>query len=315
LYRLKRATLTDLKLASRAQTHRQIRTYWWCSPPRTGRQRMCPALNHSSSFYDITSHDCLDHGAFYVDGHMSETQFCPVFYLERRLAMKENAQTRLTSRRENYRLWFEYLRLAKKSTDKKVIDALKRSSTLYDPWGDVVSQGFHTWWKLKGHLFEERHTVRRLETTERPSDPRSLVVEIPLNQSPTKLTRKVKALIEEAWNEQNKEQKRKSKTVASADFHLTYGSEPKLRAIREMLTVYGDVYLKNPKLRGRELLKAIEIYYKKRKQKRFARVPMALVLPGSNADISTPMRNLRRYITKAEQIVLNVANGQFPGRY
>src|SRR3979490_60581 len=21
----------------------QIRPYWWCSPPRTGRQRMCPA--------------------------------------------------------------------------------------------------------------------------------------------------------------------------------------------------------------------------------------------------------------------------------
>jgi transposase len=21
----------------------QIRTYWWCSPPRIGRQRMCPA--------------------------------------------------------------------------------------------------------------------------------------------------------------------------------------------------------------------------------------------------------------------------------
>jgi hypothetical protein len=229
--------------------------------------------------------------------------------------MKEKAQTRLASRRENYRLWFEYLRLAKKSTDKKVIDALKRSSTLYDPWGDVTSEGFHTWWKLKGHLFEERHTVRRLEPTQQPSDPNSLVVEIPLSQSPTKLTRKVKALIEEAWHEQNKQQKSKSKTVASADFHLTDGSEPKLRAIREMLTVYGEVYLKSPQLQGRELLKAIETYYKKRKQKRFARVPMALVLPGSNADISTPMRNLRRYITKAEKIVLNVANGQFPGGY
>jgi hypothetical protein len=45
-----------------------------------------------------------------------------------------------------------------------------------------------------------------------------------------------------------------------------------------MHTVYGEVYIKNPKLQGRELLKAIEIYYnKKRKQKRFARVPMALV--------------------------------------
>jgi hypothetical protein len=229
--------------------------------------------------------------------------------------MKYGAQTKLASRRENYRLWFEYLRLAKTSSDRNVTLALERSAALYEPWGDVTSESFHSWWKGKGHLFEELHTVRRLEPSEQPSDPSSLVVEIPLNQSPTKLTRKVKSLIEEAWNEQNKQQRRKSKTVASADFHLTDGSEPKLRAIREMLTVYGNVYLKNPKLHGRELLKAIEIYYKKRKQKRFARVPMALVLPGSNADISTPMRNLRRYITKAEQIVLNVANGQFPGSY
>jgi hypothetical protein len=229
--------------------------------------------------------------------------------------MEHNAQTKLASRRENYRLWFEYLRLAKRSSDRGVKAALERSAALYGPWGEVTSENFHSWWKLKGHLFEERHTVRRLEPTELSSNPSAIVVEIPLNQSPTKLTRKVKALIEEAWNEQNKQQKRKSKTVASADFHLTDGSEPKLRAIREMLTVYGEVYLKNADLQGRDLLKAIEIYYKKRKQKRFARVPMALVLPGSNADISTPMRNLRRYITKAEKIVLNVANGEFPGRY
>ncbi len=25
----------------------QIRTYWWCSPPRIGRQRMCPASSRA----------------------------------------------------------------------------------------------------------------------------------------------------------------------------------------------------------------------------------------------------------------------------
>jgi hypothetical protein len=192
--------------------------------------------------------------------------------------------------------------------------ALERSAAFYAPWGDVAFERFPSWWKLKGHLFEERRTVRRLEPPEPPSDPSSLVVEIPLNQSPTKLTHKVKALIEEAWHEQNKGQKRKSKTIASADFHLTDGSEPKLRAIREMLRVYGDVHLKDTDLHGRELLKAVQTYYKKRKKKGFAGVPKALVAPKSKGD-STPMKNLRRYITKTEKIVLNVANGEFPGRY
>jgi hypothetical protein len=229
--------------------------------------------------------------------------------------MKHKAKTNLASRRENYRLWFEYLRLAKKSTDKKISDALKRSAAFYAPWGDVNSEKFDEWWKRAGHLFEERYVVRKLAPNDQPSNPTALVVEIPLNQSPTKLARIVKTIIEEAWAEQNRERKRKSKTIASANYRLTDGSEPKLVAIREMLTVYRDVYLKNPDLRGRELLKAIEAHYKNRKQKRFARVPMALALPGSNSDISTPMRNLRRYITKAETIVLNVASGQFPGKY
>jgi hypothetical protein len=229
--------------------------------------------------------------------------------------MSPKAQSKLTARRENYRLWFEYLRLAKKSTDRKVIEALKRSAHFYEPWGDIESEKFDAWWKRAGHLFEERYVVRRLEPNEKPSDPLSLVVEIPLNQSPTKLTRLVKPIIEDAWAVQNKERKGKNKTIASASYHLSVGAEPKLRTIREMLTVYGNVYLKNPTLRGRALLEVIETYYKKRKQKRFAKVPMALVLPGTNSGIDTPMRNLRRHITKVERIVLNVANGEFPGKY
>ncbi|MGZ4891671.1 MAG: hypothetical protein ACXV2B_05360 [Halobacteriota archaeon] len=229
--------------------------------------------------------------------------------------MQRRAQTKLASRRENYRLWFEYLRLAKKSADKDVVAALQRSATFYEPWGDVRAESFQTWWKQKGELFEEQHVVRRLEHNEPPSDPSSLLVEIPLNQSTTKLARSVKALIEVAWADQNKQHKRKNKTVASAPFRLTEGSEPKLRAIREMLTVYRDVHLKDTRLGGLDLLKAIDAHYKKRKRKEFAKVPMALAISGSYYDMSTPMRNLRRYITKAEKIVLNVANGEFPGKY
>jgi hypothetical protein len=81
-----------------------------------------------------------------------------------------------------------------------------------------------------------------------------------------------------------------------------------------MLIVY-RVYLKDTNLSGQPLLVAVGVHYKKRKRKRFAKVPMALALPTTNSDIGTPMRNLRRYITKAEKLVLNVANGEFPGRY
>lgn len=228
--------------------------------------------------------------------------------------MKSASNTKLAAKRENYRLWFEFLRLAKKSGDKRVRDALKRSEEFYRPWGDIEKESFHDWWKHAGPLFEEQRVVRRLNDLDVP-DAASLVVEIPLNQSTTRLLHSLRAIIEQGLIEQTHRKRGKNKTVATATYRLTEGSEPKLRAIREMLTVYRDFHLKNSDLSGIQALRAIEVLYSKRKQKEFQRVPMALSIPGSNSDLSTPMRNLRRYITRAEKIVLNVANGDFPGKY
>jgi len=138
--------------------------------------------------------------------------------MERKPVIQRRAQTKLASRRENYRLWFEYLRLAKRSANRKVIEALKRSEAFYEPWGDVNAESFQAWWKQKGHLFEEQHVVRRLEHNEPPSDLSSLVVEIPLNQSPTKLTRSVKALIDEAWADQTNSVNAKAKRLHRRTF-------------------------------------------------------------------------------------------------
>ncbi len=231
--------------------------------------------------------------------------------------MEQKPPSRLPYHRETYRLWFEYLRVAKKSERQDVKDALKRSASFYAPWGDVLSERFDVWWKKNGHLFEQRNIVRQLRVGELPSDPQALIVEIPLNRSTTKLTKAVKALIEQAWKEREKQGKRKNKTVASSSYSITEGAEPKLRAVREMLTVYRDVHLKNPALGGYDLLRAVQNHYKNRKQKRWAKIPMALTVAASNNPElrNTAMRNLRRYITKAETVTLNVARGEFPGRY
>src|SRR5258705_5728648 len=102
--------------------------------------------------------------------------------------MKQNT---LPYHREVYRLWFEYLRVAKKSERQDVKDALKRSTSFYAPWGDVSGR-FDAWWKDHRRLFEDTQTVRRLERGERPSDPDTLIVQIPMTQSPTVLAKQVK---------------------------------------------------------------------------------------------------------------------------
>lgn len=48
--------------------------------------------------------------------------------------------------------------------------------------------------------------------------------------------------------------KKKGNKKPSAYYRLSEGSEPKLLAVREMLSVYRDVFLKDPKLRGEKLL-------------------------------------------------------------
>jgi hypothetical protein len=218
--------------------------------------------------------------------------------------------------REAYRLWFEYLRVALKSSDNKILDALERSKPFYAHWGDVANTKFDKWWKEKGHLFADKYVVRQLQIGDKPIDPGALIVEIPLTQSPTKLTKQVGGIIQDAWNARQREA-RKGKRRPTSEYKLTAGAEPKLRAVREMLTVYRDGYLKekHKSLRGSDLLEEVHRLYLKRRNKCWAKVPTPLLYDRKYGDNSVALRNLRRYIQKAERIVLNVANGEFPGRY
>lgn len=226
--------------------------------------------------------------------------------------MKRQPAERLAVQREAFRLWFEYLKLARGSSKKEVLSALIVTQPYYAPWEMDKAGKFDDWWKGHKHLFEEKHFVRTLQAGEAPSDPTALVIEVPLTQSPTLLTKKVKALIQAAHAELELKNK-KSKRRPTAYYKLSDGSEPKLDAVREMLSVYRDVHLKHPKLRGEKLLLACHDYYLGRKNTRRANIPTTLLYQASGDDFARAMRNLRRYLQKAEKVVLNVARGQFPG--
>ena len=177
----------------------------------------------------------------------------------------------LVLKRENYRLWFEFYKLAQSSTDESAKKALKKSSARYERWGDVVGVKFDAWWRSHAFLFEETRRVRLLADGETVQLLDSVVIEIPLNKSATDLATEVRSIL---VAEYEKQARRKSKKTPSTAYQLSEGAEPKLAAIREMLSVYRDVYLKNPNLRGEKLLRAAQSYYKIRKNKRWARIPM-----------------------------------------
>jgi hypothetical protein len=103
----------------------------------------------------------------------------------------------------------------------------------------------------------------------------------------------------------------------TSEYRLTGGAEPKVVPLREILTVYRDVYLKNPKAKGKQLLDALEQHYLSLKQSRFAKVPEAfrVSLDAKPEKLDSVLRNVNRYVNRAKKIVLNVANREFPGKY
>jgi hypothetical protein len=219
----------------------------------------------------------------------------------------------LAYRRENYRLWFEYLKLARTSSDKDVRRALEQSRAFYAPWGTDTTVKFDAWWKTHAALFEDKHQIRVLQPGEERSDPAALVLEIPLTRSATAIISQIRPLLEDAVAVHAKSA-RKSKLQPTASYRLTVGAEPKLLAIRESLTIYREVCLKNPGLKGHSLLNAVHAYYLGRKVAKKAKVPIPLLYT-NDIDRIRAMKNLNRYIHRAKDIMLNVAKGDFPGRY
>jgi hypothetical protein len=221
----------------------------------------------------------------------------------------------LATHKEAYRLWFEYLKVARSSTKAEVRAALARSKKFYAPWEMDKADKFDAWWKDHRELFAEPYFVRELKHGEMPRDPGALVIEVPLAQSQRILMKRVGALIQAAFEDQQKT-RRKGKTKSAARYHLSEGAEPKLVPMRDMLAIYRDVYQKRQNLRGAALLEAVQDYYRSGNNSRRKHLPGEFDNVGpkkvDNVDV---VRNIRRYLQKAEKVVLNVAGGEFPGKY
>ncbi len=222
----------------------------------------------------------------------------------------------ISRRKEQYRLWFEFLKLAHQSDKPIIQQALKASAEFYSPWEIDKHEKFDDWWKDKSNLFNDTLEVRKLEAGALPDTPECLVVQIPLNRTQSELLAAVRKVLAQHYDDIGKTS-RKNRALATSAYGLTGKGEMKTDAVRETLSVYRDVKLKNPaSLKGKKLLAAIHDYYLKRRNKKWAVVPLPLQYdPESEEDLRRALRNMNRYLTNAESILLNVAQGEFPGHY
>ncbi|WP_280767633.1 hypothetical protein [Polynucleobacter sphagniphilus] len=166
---------------------------------------------------------------------------------------------------------------------------------------------FDDWWKTHQDLFTEP-VVKVLEDINLRQTEDSLIVEIPLNQSTSKILESLKKVIELG----QKPNYRKKKVRFTKSYQLTKGSEPKLETIRNVLNIYRDVYLPNKKPKIPKTLELTIDYYDKKKR---MVLPDSLKLTSHLSNQKNVERNLGRWMKWGETIMLNVSNGEFPGQY
>jgi hypothetical protein len=206
------------------------------------------------------------------------------------------------------RLWIGYLRLARLSDRPEVRTALKKSADFYKRWGDFEDEPFEAWWETHSYMFEDKIVSVRppSEGTENDSIPcpseNELLLFIPLKRKPTELLKELKALII------GQQKKAKWPKLRSPIQDLAEGKSPQIDQIADKLAI-GSIVYEFPKLRGRARLNQVHAYFKASGQE----VPAALRWEDEDA-LLRALRNLDRYVKGADQVMLNVANGRFPGR-
>lgn len=221
-------------------------------------------------------------------------------------------------RKDLYRIWFEFYKLAFVSRDPVIRDSVQKSKSFYAPWGDVREQSFDAWWRTHSHLFTEA-TVKVIDDMSQRQTDWSVVVEIPLNQSSRVLVSRVKEIIDFELKRQSQRLHKtpKKKVVLTKTFMPTRGaenySEPKVAVLREVLNIYKNVYRPSPNLRGKKLLSEVHSYYNSRKVNKT--IPASIANRRTASERTLSLRNLRRWISWARQIESNVARGEFPGIY
>ena len=209
-----------------------------------------------------------------------------------------------------YRLWFEFYKLALQSKDKAVISALKKSKSFYASWDADKDIRFDDWWKEKHHLFYETKKIKLLDGNEPTTDASYLVISFPKDTPIEVLMKEFQEIVEP------KLEKRKNRIKITE--HIYAPSEVqgvKKQSARLYFELYKEVF-SNDKLKGLEQYRAVQDYFDRRFKKKPNEIPEYFRdFDDDEERIESSMRNVRRYKEKCLQLILNVANGEFPGKY
>tara|TARA_B110001452_G_C15150408_1_gene400396 strand:+ start:111 stop:752 length:642 start_codon:yes stop_codon:yes gene_type:complete len=203
--------------------------------------------------------------------------------------------------RQPYRIWFDYLKtcLNDESLSKKV------DRVFYKDWNltSVKTQKFDTWYKTHEHLFTDTSTTMKISSGTKSSN--SILLEIPVNYSITKVQREVGKVLE------NKLNKRLSK------FSITSNRALILPPLDYFLYAWKLRY-SNKNIKLAELWTKVQEHIQKRQGKvsklvKNKKLRSRALQSGDSNERKAIL--ISRNINKAQKILENVCKGIFTGNY
>jgi hypothetical protein len=222
--------------------------------------------------------------------------------------------------KEKIQHWFNFLRLAYESEDQDVIASLERSRALYELWGNYRETSFTRWWRDHGKLFRAVGSMRKMAPGDVP-DESALFLAIPYIYAPTTVAKMVQNMYQRE-QDLRRVLDGKVKKVYGGQFALT-AEDMQASQFHYYYRFAKDVYL--PLNAGGN--KATTKNYVDRAEKVFAKQKLvtsweddALArrkVPFSDPDApyANKSRMVRNYVVVVENLLRNVAKGEFPGDY
>lgn len=224
------------------------------------------------------------------------------------------------SLKEKIQHWFNFLRMAHESKDPDVIANLDMHKKVYEAWGNYRDVSFTKWWKEHSNLFRSVSVMRELNSSD-VADNSALFLAIPFTYAPTTVAKMVQDMYKRQ-QDQRRPIKGKVKKVYGGEFALTT-DDFQASQFHYYYRFAKDVYLPlnadggQPKTK--DYVKLAEQVFSKQKlvtsweEKALARRKVPFT------DVSAPYANksrmARNYVIVIQNILRNVAEGQFPGEY
>ena len=201
-----------------------------------------------------------------------------------------------------YRLHYNYLKTCLKYPIEFPVDKSKYSEWDLDK---VKTMPFDKWWKLKGMklLGKKLDTVREIKTSSFNSRPNTIVFEVPTNVPIQFSLKQIKDILKTKSVRDSKDDEKShylKLEIYLKTWNLKRVERLTAREIRRRLVAERKIILKKRGLRSAMDRTATEKFLK---------------FDGKAHNLTHLERQISRYKTNAQKILLNVCKGKFPGKY